>query len=129
VTNISGLQLCDEITTKRLIQISENIGLPRYEVSGMLTDVLAIKSNNMCQNAVNMTCGYWNSIGAQKNEYIDIQEVKDTMQYVSSVIQYYDLEEYKNEKVDDDLEKFSVNLFGGGEEHEEYENYWEAFEN
>jgi hypothetical protein len=113
VTSIGGLQLCDSQTAKRLIKISENIGLPRYEVDGMLTDVLVIKGNDMCKNAVNMTCGYWNSIGAQKNEFIDIQEAKETMQYVSSIIQYYDLGEIDNEEIEDDigLENLSMRLF------------------
>jgi hypothetical protein len=97
VSSIGGELLCSYTTANRLIQISKNIDHPRYIVDGMLTDVLALKINHMCKEAVNMTCGYHNSIGAQMNEYIDIQEAKDTMQYVSSIIQYYDLEEDKNE--------------------------------
>lgn len=100
VSSIGGVELCSPTTTRRLLTIAENIGLPRYEVDGMLTDVLAIKINHMCKEAINMTCGYHNSFGAQKNEYIDIQEAKDTMQYVSSIIQYYDLEKDKNETID-----------------------------
>ncbi len=97
VNSIGGEQLCSFTTADRLLQISKNINHPRYIVDGMLTDVLALKMNHMCKDAVNMTCGYHNSIGAQRNEYIDIQEAKDTMQYVSSIIQYYDLDEDKNE--------------------------------
>jgi hypothetical protein len=91
VTSIGGIELCSRQTAKRLLKISETTGSPRYEVDGMLTDVLAIKTNDMCKDAVNMTCGYHNSIGAQVDEYIDVQEAKDTMKYVSSIIQYYDL--------------------------------------
>jgi hypothetical protein len=102
VKSIGGEELCSFNTAKRLIEISKNIEHPRYIVDGMLTDVLALKINNMCKEAVNMTCGYHNSIGAQKNEYIDIQEAKDTLQYVSSIIQYYDLRQDENEDEDVD---------------------------
>lgn len=97
VTNIGGVEMCSPTTARRLIQISKDINLPRYQVNGMMTDVLAIKTNHMCKDAVNMTCGYHNSIGAERDEYIDIQESKDTMKYVSSIIQYYDLDQDKNE--------------------------------
>jgi hypothetical protein len=91
VSNISGWDLCEKSTVRRLIQISEEIGLPRYEVQGMLTDVLAIKSNHMCKEAINLTCGYHKSYGAGKDEYIDIQEAKDTMKFVNSIIKDYEL--------------------------------------
>lgn len=108
VNAIGGWQLCSEATTKRLLRIAEDIGIPRYSVNGMMTDVLAIKSNHMCQDAVNMTCGYHNSYGAEKDEYIDIQESKDTMKYVSDIVKYYYLNEDKNEKeeyIDFDMEE------------------------
>jgi hypothetical protein len=89
VTQISGHQLCCDKTRDRLLKIAADIGLERYAVNGYLTDVLAIKQNNMCKDAVNMTCGYHNSFGAEKDEYIDIQEAKDTMIYVSKIIQEY----------------------------------------
>lgn len=92
VTNISGVRLCSPETAKRLIGISEAIGMPRNTVMGLLTDVLSIKGDNKCKEAVNMTCGYHNSVGSSPNEYIDIQEAKDTMKFVSSIIQDYDLE-------------------------------------
>lgn len=104
VTAIGGCQLCSEQTARRLLKISEDIDLPRYRVNGMMTDVLAIKTNHMCKEAVNMTCGYHNSIGADRDEYIDIQESKDTVKYVSSIIKYYDLEEDKNESFEEDLQ-------------------------
>ena len=93
VTRIGGTQLCSEEVEKRLLGIAENIGLPRYSVNGMLTDVLAIKSNKMCHNAVNMTCGYHNSFGSNKNEFIDIQEAKDTMKFVASIVKNYYLDD------------------------------------
>ena len=92
VTSISGVRLCGPDTAKRLIGISEAIGMPRYIVSGLLTDVLSIKGDNKCKEAVNMTCGYHNSVGSSPNEYIDIAEARDTMKFVSSIIQDYDLE-------------------------------------
>lgn len=105
VSSIGGMELCSQKTAKRLINISKDLGDPRYIVDGMLTDVLALKMNHMCKDAVNMTCGYHNSIGAQKNEYIDIQEAKDTMKYVSGIIKYYDLEEDKNENIEESIDE------------------------
>ena len=92
VTRIGSTRLCNEQTSDRLLKVSRDIGLPRYPVDGMMTDVLAIKNNKMCKNAVNMTCGYHNSWGSNKNEYIDVQEAKDTMRFVASVIKDYYLE-------------------------------------
>jgi hypothetical protein len=97
VTRISGCDLCSDETGNRLLKISENIGLPRYVVNGFLTDVLAIKQNSMCKNAVNMTCGYHNSFGAEDDEYIDIEEAKDTMLYVSKIIQEYNADNSDND--------------------------------
>lgn len=96
VTNISGYEMCSDETAQKLLEIAEDINLPRYQVSGMLTDILAIKTNHMCKDAVNMTCGYHNSIGADRDEYIDIQEAKDTMKYVANIVKYYYLEEEDN---------------------------------
>lgn len=104
VTSISGCRLCSPETAKRLLKIAEDIDLPRNQVNGMMTDVLAIKMNGMCKDAVNMTCGYHNSYGAEKDEYIDIQEAKDTMKYVSSIIQYYYLDEDKFETIEKEEE-------------------------
>lgn len=105
VSNIGGVKLCDNNVVQRLLKISEDIGYPRYEVVGYLTDVLAIKRRGMCKNAVNMTCGYHNSIGDQPDEYIDIQEAKDTMLFVQSIIKYYNegkhLTDQFNEEIKD----------------------------
>lgn len=92
VTNISGIQLCDRDTATRLLNIAKEIGLPRVPVMGLLTDVLAIKSDRKCKNAVNMTCGYHQSIGSSPNEYIDIKEARETMIFVSNIISDYEVE-------------------------------------
>lgn len=109
VTSISGRQLCSDATSRRLLKISKDIGLERYAVNGFLTDVLAIKQNRMCKDAVNMTCGYHNSYGAEKDEYIDIQEAKDTMHYVSKIVQSYYLNE-EQEDNDEDMEALEMEL-------------------
>lgn len=101
VTAIGSWQLCSDGTTNRLLSIANHIDLPRYAVNGMITDVLAIKSNHMCKEAVNMTCGYHQSFGADKEEYIDIQEAKDTMRFVSSITQYYYLDMDKDEEYEE----------------------------
>lgn len=101
VTNISGVRLCDHATVTRLLGISESIGMPRNPVMGLLTDVYSIKGDGKCKNAVNMTCGYHNSVGSGPNEYIDIQEAKDTMKFVSCIIQDYDLEFIEEESMED----------------------------
>lgn len=92
VTSIGGVRLCDSETATRLLRISEEIGLPRVPVQGLLTDVLAIKGDGKCKNAVNMTCGYHNSYGSSPNEYIDIEEAKNTLKFVSSIISDYEME-------------------------------------
>lgn len=96
VTNIGGVTLCDRATTNRLLNIAEELGLPRDPVMGLLTDVMSIKGDKKCKNAVNMTCGYHNSFGAGSNEYIDVEEAEDTMKYVSAIIQDYELETIQN---------------------------------
>ena len=96
---------------KRLLKISTDIGLPRYSVNGMMTDVLAIKTNKACHNAVNMTCGYHNSFGSNKNEFIDIQEAKDTMKYVASIVKDYYLSDsptHQYDKVEEEDLPFSI---------------------
>lgn len=92
VTNIGGVKLCDTQMANTLLQIAEDIGLPRVPVIGLMTDVLALKSDNKIKAAVNMTCGYHGSIGSSPNEYIEIDEAKDTLRYVSEIIKYFDLQ-------------------------------------
>src|SRR5258708_25371401 len=78
VTTIGGYDLCSGKTAKRLLKIAEDIGLPRYNVNGLMTDVLALITNHMCKEAVSMTCGYHISFGAQADEFIVIKEIKKT---------------------------------------------------
>lgn len=98
VSVISGTKLCTRKTVNRLLSIAEEISMPRKEVNGFLTDVVAIIDNGMAKEAVNMTCGYHDSTGRSNREYIDIEEARDTMKYVSSIIKYYDLGRDKEEK-------------------------------
>jgi len=89
VSKIGGVKLCSEKLVEELLKISRQIDLPRREVEGFLTDVYAIKKNKMCKNAVNMTCGYHGSYGASADEYIDIQEARDTMKFVANIVKYF----------------------------------------
>lgn len=91
VSSISGRRICSPEVVEKLLSISNNIGLPRIQVQGFLTDVLAIKENGMCKDAINLSCGYYNSHGSRPDEYIDIEDAKNTMRYVSSIVQHYDL--------------------------------------
>jgi hypothetical protein len=126
VTRIGCTQLCSDETSSRLLRIADDIGLPRTSVNGMLTDVLAIKNNKMCRNAVNMTCGYHNSFGSSKGEFIDIQEAKDTMRFVNSIVKDYYLEgstEIRNEKGSED-EDFGFSIAFTEEEISEMEKIY-----
>lgn len=89
VIKISSEILADYETATRLLEVAYNIGQPRSPICGMSTDVYALKSRGMCKAAVNMTVGYWNSFGSSPNEYIDTQEAKDTMKYVSEIVKDY----------------------------------------
>ncbi len=93
VNKISGVQLCNQETAQRLLKIAEEMGTPRVLVNGLMTDVLALKSANKIKAAVNMTCGYHNSFGSSSDEYIVIDEAVSTMQFVSEIIKFYDLEQ------------------------------------
>lgn len=124
VVSIGGHELCSDNTAKRLLKIASDINLPREPVNGMLTDVFAIKTNGMCKNAVNMTCGYHNSWGADKTEFINIQESKDTMKYVSNIIKDYYLNKNTNEEFNLEKEKYNFNI-----EEEAYEQPLYACEN
>lgn len=104
VTNIGGTILCTPKTTARLLKIAEDMDIPRSEVRGLATDVMVIIGNDLAREAVNMTCGYHNSFGESSNEYIDVQEAKDTMKYVSEIVQYYDLEK-DAEEIEEDSEQ------------------------
>ncbi len=73
----------------RLLEIAYNMGQPREPVTGLATDVYALKSRGMCKEAVNMTCGYHHSIGASVLEYIDVVEARSTMRFVSEIVKDY----------------------------------------
>lgn len=91
VTKIHGTSLCDYETAVRCLEIAFDIGMARKPVNGAGTDVLALKERGIIKNAVNMTCGYHHSFGASGHEYIDIDEAKATLHYVSSIIKDYNL--------------------------------------
>ena len=91
VTNIGGLELCNEEVAEKLIKISEEMGIPRYQISGLITDVYAIRRNKMCKQAINLTCGYYSA--ENRDEWICIEEARDTVKFVSSIIQKYDIGE------------------------------------
>jgi hypothetical protein len=89
-STICGVEMCCKGTEERLIDISKRIGMERYTVNGALTDVLALKINGMCGDGVNITCGYWNSYSNSENEYIDIEDAKETLIFVNEVIKDYE---------------------------------------
>ena len=91
VIKIGSEILCSYEVSTRLIDIAYKMGKMRVPVNGMGTDVVALKQRGMCKHAVNMTCGYHNSHGAQVDEYIEISEAKDTMHYVSRILQDYSI--------------------------------------
>lgn len=91
VNRIHNTMLCDYDTTAKLLEIAFDIGKPRKLVNGNGTDVYAMKERKIIKNAVNMTCGYHSSNGASGNEYICIQEARDTMFYVSHIVRNFNL--------------------------------------
>ena len=102
VNRIGGLELCSDETSDLLIEIAGHIGLPREKVNGLLTDVYALKRNGVIKEGVNMTCGYHNSIGADRDEYIDIEEARDTVKFVESVVEYYETMKALTNKITDE---------------------------
>ena len=91
VTKIGSTILCDYETVVRLLEIAFDMGKPRKVVTGAGTDVAAMRERKVIQNAVNMTCGYHSSYSDGPNEYIDIEESRDTMKYVSSIVRAYEM--------------------------------------
>lgn len=89
VIKISNEILCSYDTAVRLLEIAYDGGNPRSPVTGMATDVYALKAKGMCKEAVNMTCGYHSSHGASSLEYIEISEARDTMKYVANIVKDY----------------------------------------
>ena len=98
VTKIQGTKLCDYETEATLLEIAYDIRLPRRIVTGLNTDVFRLKENGICNNAVNMTCGYHDSRSADAGEYIDIQESIDTLTYCASIVKHYFLRNKKRTK-------------------------------
>lgn len=105
VTRIGGVQLCSPRTTQRLLKISDDMGRTRKEVSGLCTDVQVIVRNGVAKEAVNMTCGYHNSFGDSAKEYIEVEEARSTMKFVSSIVQYYDLrlDQHEEDEIEEDF--------------------------
>jgi hypothetical protein len=93
VIKISNEMLASYDMACRLLDIAYTINLPRAPVTGMSTDVYALKSKGMCKQAVNMTCGYHQSFGANSTEYIDVNEARNTMKYVAAIIKDFYLEQ------------------------------------
>ncbi len=91
VNKIHDTLLCDYDTTARLLEIAFDIGMPRKLVSGNGTDVCALKESGMIKNGVNMTCGYHHSYGSSGNEYVVIDEAKETLRYVSEIVKDFAL--------------------------------------
>jgi hypothetical protein len=86
VIKIGGEILCGYDTTVRLLGIAYQLGMPRTPVTGMATDVVALKSRGKVKECVNMTCGYHHSSGSSPNEYIEIDEARATMKYVAAIV-------------------------------------------
>jgi hypothetical protein len=78
--------IADYDTCVRLLEIAFDMGKPREPICGLSTDVYALHQRGFAKNAVNMSCGYHNSRGAQKDEYIEVDEARDTMKYVSNIV-------------------------------------------
>lgn len=89
VTKIGGNFLCSWETATRLLEIAYDMGMPRAPVSGLGTDVAALIAKGKIKEAVNMTCGYHESHGASSDEFIEVEEAKNTFKYVSNIVKNY----------------------------------------
>jgi hypothetical protein len=89
VPKISNTVICTYEKVVHMLELAFNLGMPREIVCGLSTDVYALYKNGYAKNAVNLTCGYHNSRGAQTNEYIEISEARDTMRFVSEIVKSY----------------------------------------
>lgn len=116
VIKIGGEILCSYDTAVRLLEIAYDLGMPRAPVTGMATDVYALKSRNMIKEAVNMTCGYHHSHGASPNEYIEIEEARNTMKYVAAIVKdYYLSQELPELPAADPMVEIEISSEAGGE--------------
>jgi hypothetical protein len=93
VPKISNTVICTYEKVVHMLELAYNLNMPREIVCGLSTDVYALHRNGYAKNAVNMTTGYHNSHGAQKDEYIDVIEARDTMKFVSEIVKSYYLNE------------------------------------
>lgn len=84
VSNIRGIQLCEESFAQFLVDESEKINLKREITRGYGTDVLVIKCSIPCNNAINLTCGYYD--GHCDTEYIDIEEANETYIFINHIL-------------------------------------------
>lgn len=89
VLKISNTVICQYDTGVFLLECAYDLGMPREACTGLATDVYALHSKGLAKNAVNMTCGYHNSHGAQKDEYIEINEARNTMKFVNEIVRRY----------------------------------------
>lgn len=89
VVKIGEETLCSYEVATKLLEMAYDIGLPRGLVTGMHTDVYALKSRGWIKNCVNMTCGYHNSYGAGSEEYICIKEALNTLKYALEIVKKY----------------------------------------
>lgn len=88
VIKIANTILCSYETATRLLKIAYDMGpgYNRLPVTGAGTDVYCLKEKGLAKEAVNMTCGYWNSVSDQPNEFIDIVESRNTLYYVAAIV-------------------------------------------
>src|SRR5271166_5194675 len=93
VIKISGELLCSYETAAKLSEIAYDGGAPRSITSGMHTDIYVLKNQGKIREAVNMTCGYHNSHGADPTEYIDLYELRSTLKYVADIVKHYNLKD------------------------------------
>lgn len=91
VNQIKDLKICEDKIVEKLLAKLASIDLPRTLVNGGRTDVYILKKNNVCQNAINMTCGYHESYNDSGLEYIDLQEAEDTKKCIISFLEDHNL--------------------------------------
>lgn len=130
VNKIGVTKLCSDIVANRLLKIAKDINLPRELTNGLITDVAALKSRNICNDAVNLTIGY--QCGHSNSEYIEIKKAKEAMRYVSEIIQYYDIKldnENNNElNKDNSIKKIEIDnienyIFSTSKKEKRYKNH------
>jgi hypothetical protein len=86
VLKIGGEVICEYSMACFLLECAYDAQVPRQVSTGAGTDIAAIHRRKKCKNAVNCTIGYHNSIGAQADEYIDVQEARDAVKFVSEAV-------------------------------------------